>query len=232
MRGYGTRKVGSDAPSAPPPPARHRPVHLAPLHALPDRGALVVELLPLPQGELRLRPALRPVQAERDQRQPPLLNLATQPFELLAVHQQLPRAHRVVAELARRPVGADVRAHQEELLAEEAGVGVLQVRAVVAQRLDLAAGQHETRLEALEDVVVVEGPAVLRDVPLAGLLRHPVALMGISARFSRMRFCASTNTTLGSCARAASSSSQVKEAMMTRSPGWTRCAAAPFTQMT
>src|SRR5439155_25641121 len=103
-----------------------------------------------------------------------------------------------------------------------------------AQRLDLAAGQHETRLEALEDVVVVEGPAVLRDVPLAGLLRHPVALCGpgTSARRSRIRLCSSTNTTLGSYARAASSSSQVKAAMMTRSPGQTRRAAAPFTHTT
>src|SRR3989454_3520515 len=214
------------------PPARHRPVHLAPLHARADRRAFVVELLPLPETQLRLRSALRPVQAERDQRQAALLHPAAQVLEFLAVHEQLPRAHRVVTELARRPVGADVRAHQEELLAEEARVGILQLRAVVAQRLDLAAGQHQPGLEALEDVVVVKGPAVLRDVPLAGLLRHPAALSGISARFSRTRFCASTKTTFGSCARAASSSSQVKAAMMTRSPGRTRCAAAPFTHTT
>src|SRR5207247_4666324 len=117
----------------------------------------------------------------------------------------------VVTELARRPVGADVRAHQEELLAEEARVGTLQLRAVVAQRLDLAAGQHQPGLEALEDVVVVKGPPVLRDVPLAGLFRHPVALCGpaTSARPSRVRLCSSTYTTLCSCTRAASSASQV-----------------------
>src|SRR5439155_925326 len=130
--------------SAPLPSARHRSIDLAPLHALADRGALVVELLPLPQSQLRLRPALRPVEAERDQREAALLHPAAQALELLAVHQQLPRPHRVVAELARRPVGTDVRAHQEELVAEEAGIRVLQLRAVVAQRLPLVTFQTET----------------------------------------------------------------------------------------
>src|SRR5262245_54369466 len=191
--------------------ARHRAVHFPALHALADRDPLVMELLPLPEPQLRLRPALRPVETERYQREPTLLDLAPQALQLPAVHQELPRPLRLVPELARRSVGADVGAHQEELLAEEASVGVLQVRAVVAQGFHLAAGQDETGLEALEDVVVVEGPAVLRDVPLAGLLGHPTALSGpgTSARFSRMRFSSSTKTTFGWYSRATSSSSQV-----------------------
>ena len=170
-----------------------------------------MELLSLPEAQLRLRPALRPVQAQRHEREAPLLDPAAQAIQLPPVHQELPRPLRVVAELARGAVGTDVGAHQEELLAEEARVGVLQVHAVVAQGLHLAAGQDQTGLEALENVVLVEGPAVLGDVPLAGLLRHPTALSGpgTSARFSRMRFRSSTKTTLGSYTRAASSSSQV-----------------------
>src|SRR5262249_22501758 len=110
----------------------------------------------------------------------------------------------------------------------------------LAQRLHLAAREDEARLVAVADVVVVEGPPVDRDVAVAGRLGHPatrsrfgIAGPGTSLRFSRMRFCSSTNTTFGTCARrAAASSSQVNAAMMTRSPGLTRCAAAPFTQMT
>ena len=56
--------------------------------------------------------------------------------------------------------------------------------------------------------------------------------MATSARFSRIPFRSSTNTTFGSWTRAAASSIQVKAAMITRSPGRTRCAAAPFTQTT
>src|SRR5215813_7771314 len=121
----------SRSPSLP-PPRRHRPVDLAPLHPLADRGPLVVELLPDAETELGLRPSVRPVEAERDERQPPLLDLAPQPLDLPAVEEELPTPDRVVAELARRRVGADVRADQEELVAEEARVGVLQVGAVLA----------------------------------------------------------------------------------------------------
>src|SRR6266403_1605223 len=84
--------------------ARDRPVHLATLHALADRDALVVELLSLPEAQLRLRPALRPVQAQRHEREAPLLDPAAQAIQLPPVHQELPRPLRVVAELARGAV--------------------------------------------------------------------------------------------------------------------------------
>src|SRR5439155_853936 len=83
-----------------------------------------------------------------------------QTLDLLAVQQQLPVPLGVMPELARRGVRADVGADEEELVAEEARVRVLQVRAMVAQRLDLAADEGEARLEALGDRVVVKGPPV------------------------------------------------------------------------
>src|SRR5262249_2732777 len=113
---------------------------------------------------------------------------------------------------ARGGIGADVEADQEQLVAEEAGVGVLQVRAALAERFDLAPREDQTRLVPLVDRVVVERAPVDADVALAALRRHPLALSpgpGTSARFSRMRYAASTKTTFGSCARAAASSSQV-----------------------
>src|SRR5207253_5664581 len=216
----------------PAPPRRHRAVHLPSLHPLADRRPLVVELLPDPEAELGLRAATRPVEPQRHERQAALLDPPPEPFDLLLVQQQLPVPLRVVSELARRRVRADVCADEEELVTEEARVRILQVRPMVAQRLDLAADEGEARLEALGDRVVVEGPPVDGDVPLAGLLGHPAALIGTSARFARIRFRSSTNTTFGSWALAAASSIQVNAAMITRSPGRTRCAAAPFTQTT
>src|SRR5439155_5994625 len=222
-----------DRRSAPPaPPRRHRAVDLPALHPLADRRALVVELLPDAESQLRLRPPARPVEPQRHERQAPLLDPAPQALDLLAMQQQLAVPLRVVSELARRCIRADVCADEEELVAEEARVRILQVRPMIAQRLDLAADERQARLEALADRVVVEGPPVDGDVALAGLLGHPAALIGTSARFSRIRFRSSTNTTFGSCARAAASSIQVNAAMITRSPGRTRCAAAPFTQTT
>src|SRR5215468_723867 len=238
--------------SAAPATRGHRAVHVALLHALADRLALVVQLLAASETQLRLGAPLHPVEPERHQRQAALLDLAAQLVELAPVQQQLPMTLRVVPELARRPVGADVYADQEELVAEEARVRVLQVDAPVAQRLHLTADERQTGLQALVDVVLVEGPPVDGDVAVSGLVAHPVEVRnpmstrsgtaapalratpgpGASARFSRMRLCSSTNTTLGSCRRAASSSIQLKAAMMTRSPGETRWAAAPFTQMT
>src|SRR5262249_29712697 len=109
-------------PPAPRPPAGPLPAPPPP----PGPDPPVLELLSPPEPQLRLRPALRPVETKRDQRETTLLDLAPQALQLPAVHQELPRPLRLVAELARGAVGADVGAHQEELLAEEASVGVLQ----------------------------------------------------------------------------------------------------------
>src|SRR5262249_35565586 len=109
-------------------------------------------------------------------REAALLDLRAQLVELAAMQEQLPMALGLVAELARRPVGADVRADEEQLLAEEAGIRILQVGPPVAQRLDLAPREHEAGLEPLAHVVVVERAAVHRDVALAGRIAHGAAL--------------------------------------------------------
>src|SRR5262249_44007667 len=131
--------------------------------------------------------------------------------------QRLGVGLRLVAKLAGRAVRADVDAHQEELIAEEPGVGVLQVAPAVAERLHLAADERQPRLQAFVEMVLVEGPPVDGDDAVSGLVAHPVGVRnpmstrwgtgasalratpgpGTSARFSRNRFCSSTKTTLG-----------------------------------
>src|SRR5215475_11687014 len=211
------RDLSRNAASAPAAAGGHGAVHVALLHALADRRALVVQLLAASQAELGLGATLHPVEPQRHQREPALLDLPAQLVELAAVQQELALTLRVMAELAGGAVRADVDAHQEELVAEEAGVGVLQVDAAVAERLHLAPDERQPRLQALVEMVLVEGPPVDGDVAVAGLVAHPGEVRnpmstrwgtgapalratpgpGTSARFSRIRLCSSTKTTLG-----------------------------------
>src|SRR5215204_6002886 len=138
----------------------------APIGPFADCFALVGRLLAARQTELHLAAALHPVEPERDQRVTALLDAARELVDFPPMEEQLPIALGLVPELARRRVGADVRADQEELVAEESGVGILQLRPAIAQRLYLRADQGQAGFDALVDVVVVKGPPVLGDVPL------------------------------------------------------------------
>src|SRR5262245_10000123 len=175
-----TRDLSKNAASAPAAAGGHGAVHVALLHPLADRLALVVQLLAASQAELGLGTTLHPVETERHQREPALLDLPAQLVELAAVQQELALTLRVVAELAGGAVRADVDAHQEELVAEEAGVGVLQVDAAVAERLHLAPDERQARLQALVEMVLVEGPPVDGDVAVSGLVAHSADVPGVA----------------------------------------------------
>ena len=64
-------------------------------------------------------------------------------------------------------VGVDVRADEPGLTLADVRVGLLEADLALPERLDLAPGQHDARLEALEEVVVVPRLAVLGDRFLA-----------------------------------------------------------------
>ena len=68
-------------------------------------------------------------------------------------------------------VGRDVRADQEQLAAAGDGVGLADVAAAVAQRLDLGSGQREAGLDPFEDMKVVPRLAVLGD-QFSGCVSH------------------------------------------------------------
>jgi hypothetical protein len=57
----------------------------------------------------------------------------------------------------------DVGVDQPQFAVVHRGIGVRQAGAALAQRLDLAADQHEAGLEGVEDLVVEARPAVVRD---------------------------------------------------------------------
>src|SRR5215472_3917360 len=146
-------------------------LHLALRVGLGKRLALVVLALAAAEPDLDLGVVAREVHAQRDQRVAALADLADQARDLLRVQQQLARPPRLVVDVAALRVGADVDVLQPRLAPVDAHVAVGQVGPAGPERLHLGAGQHQARLVALVDEVVVEGAAVDRDV-LLPLLRH------------------------------------------------------------
>src|SRR5438874_13023125 len=90
--------------------------------ALRDRLPLVVLPLAPPQPDLDLRAIAREVNAQRDERVALLANLADEARDLLAVQQQLARAHRLVVHEVALSVGRDVHVLQPRLAAVDAHV--------------------------------------------------------------------------------------------------------------
>src|SRR6266536_77882 len=135
--------------------------------ALGDVAALVANFLPPGERELDLGAAVLEVEPRGDERQALLGDLRGELVDLAAVEEK-PAVSVGVVRLDRGLlVGRDVRADEPELAAPGIGVGALQHRVALPQRLHLAAGELETGLDALEQVVLAPRTAVLRDQLLA-----------------------------------------------------------------
>src|SRR5919198_6219520 len=68
----------------------------------------------------------------------------------------------VVLDVPLRVLG-DVGAHQPHLVPTHVREGALQARPALAERFDLRSHQHESALEALEQLIVVARAPILRD---------------------------------------------------------------------
>src|SRR3990170_2153901 len=124
--------------------------HLAFRVALGDGGALVVMLAAAYERQLHLGDAVLEIETEGNQRKALLLHRARELADLHLVEQELALARRLVAVGAGGGVLRDVRVHQPELAALGTGIGLAQVDAAEADRLDLAAHEREAGLDALE----------------------------------------------------------------------------------
>src|SRR5688500_20300169 len=91
-------------------------------------------------------------------------------MDLLLVEQEAARAARLVPKEGRRLVLGDVGALEEDLAFLRACVGFLEADLAVADGLDLAAGEGNAGLVAVENFVIVPGAAVNGDVPETGRL--------------------------------------------------------------
>src|SRR5215207_898242 len=175
----------------------YRALHLALHLALLDRLALVADVLAARQRDLDLRARALEVEPRRHQRQSLLARLPDQPLDLALVHQQLARALGLVVLARGRRVRRDVDVVQPDLAVLNLRVAVLELRLSAAQRLDLGAGQHESGLPALEQVIAVGRLLVGRDVG------HPYNSTGERSARPRGASTRSTCTTTGSPSRIA-----------------------------
>src|SRR5207247_1938953 len=151
------------------PPAPGRPVHLATMLSL--QGGLALLELPLPpaQPDLQLGQAVREVHAERNEREASFLGLSDQSLDLFPVQQQLPSPDRVVAALLSLFIRGDVHPLEPHFAPLHPPVRLGQRAAAPPKGLHLRAGQHDAGLESLEDLVVVQCPAIGGDGLLAGV---------------------------------------------------------------
>jgi len=78
-------------------------------------------------------------------------------------------------------VRGDVQTDEPELAVAGVGVSPLQDRVALAERFDLATGEREPRLDALEQLVLVSRAAVLGDELLSGFSGHGRPILGFYA---------------------------------------------------
>src|SRR5919201_4005397 len=144
----------------------------APRLPLGDVASLVPSFLATGEGELDLGAPVPEVEPCRDEREAALGGLRGELVDLAAVEEQLAVAVGLVWLDRGLRVRGDVCADEPELAVARLGVGATQAGLPLAERLDLAAGEDETRFDALEQVVLVPRAAVVRDQLLPRLLRH------------------------------------------------------------
>src|SRR3954453_10196899 len=135
--------------------------------ALGEVAALVAYVLAARERELDLRAAVLPVHARRNEREALLADAAVQRVDLAAVEEELARPVGLVVGVAPLVVRRDRGAVQPELAVAHVRVRLHERRAALTQRLHLAAGEDDARLEAVEQLVLVPRLAVLRDHLLA-----------------------------------------------------------------
>src|SRR5690606_35227612 len=111
-----------------------------------------------------------------------LAGLLIELVDLLAMQQQLALAAGRVVRPRAVQIFRDVGSVEPRFTVLDEDVSVDQRGATHAQRLDLAAREHETRLVSVEDVVVVPRLLVRRDQFLTGLSRHAVQSSATAGR--------------------------------------------------
>src|SRR5262245_25807423 len=160
------RRVVSPFPGSRPLSAAslHRGACLAVDLAAADGLALVVRLFAFHQRKGDLDAALLHVHPQWNQRQSLLHHAASQFLDLVAVEEELAVAPFLVMGIAGVAVGTDVHVQQPDFALVNPCVAVPQVDRTFANRFHFSSEQDDTRFPGVEDVIVVEGLAIVREV--------------------------------------------------------------------
>ena len=114
-------------------------------------------LLAIAQAYLDLHPTALEVDAQGDQGEAVLFDLAEEPHDLPAVHQQPAGATGVRIEAVAVVIGGDMHLVKDHLAVLDAAPGVLQVQGTCPDGLDFRALQLDTGLEFFFDEVLMIG---------------------------------------------------------------------------
>src|SRR2546427_3893692 len=158
-RAYASRPVVPNAGSRPRQPSSaprlQRSLHVSVGLALRDVAALVSTFLAPGQRELDLRPPVLEVELRRNERQTPLGDLAGEGVDFFPVEEELAVAIRIMIGEIALVVDRDVGADQPGSPLADIRVGLRERGPAVPKGLPLCAGQHDPRLDPLEQVIVV-----------------------------------------------------------------------------
>ena len=138
-------------------------LHLPLRVAVGDRAPLVALVLAAAERDLELHLAVLEVELRGDERQALLAHLGVEAVDLAPLEQQLAVAiGDVVRDVALGVLG-DRGADEPHLAVAHVGERLAELDVARAQRLHLGAAEHDPRLDALEQLVVVPRAAVLGD---------------------------------------------------------------------
>ena len=126
-----------------------------------------MELLAARQAELDLGPAVLEIEAERNERQTALADLAAEPRDLPFMKEELPVPFGVVVGVRPMAVGIDMAPEEPALPVPDRRIAVLEADLAFTKRLDLGAAEYQPGLDRLEDLVLVPRPAVGANRPVA-----------------------------------------------------------------
>jgi hypothetical protein len=131
--------------------------------------AAVPFLFALGESDFTLRNTLPEVDLERYERQPFVVRLSDEFFNLRFVQQELARPQWRMVKWAARQVFPDMAVQQPDGPGANYGIGVSKVRLSFAQRFHFGAKQHHTCLLLLKQEIIVRGGAILGNQQLIGL---------------------------------------------------------------
>jgi hypothetical protein len=109
-----------------------------------------------------------------------LLGLYEQAVQFAPVEQELPFPKRVVVPESSRQILRDMAVYQPSLANANLGICLPEGAFALAEGLDLGTYQYQPRFQAIQQVVIVRGGAILRNNPHALVLR----LLGVCVHFT------------------------------------------------
>jgi hypothetical protein len=135
------------------------PISFFSLNVFPLVGAM----LPLADTDINLDAAAPPVAVQRNQRMPSLLHLSLEFEDFLPVQQQPPAALGFVVVAVSALVRRDVDVAEVGVSILYVGIPADKADVPLANGLDLGPTELKTRLDTVDDMVLVERPTMGRD---------------------------------------------------------------------